>query len=698
MDDEKDFLVCLSRKLLLRRTLSFDYRVSFIAKTTKQLKDQLQSFYPNLDGSVLPPEITVSKRLKSKISTPRAIAFIFGGQGPQWWAMGRQLYHSEPIFRQWIDRIDQKFQDLTNEWTLINELLLSTNEQESRINETNIAQPALFAVQVALAAVWYSWNIQPTAIIGHSMGEVAAVFVAGRITLTDAVAIIYHRARLQHRNTRQNGRMLALGMSAEQTHKLLNNIEERRLSIAAINSAHSITLSGDTDILEVINDVVHTLHPNVFRSWLRVENAFHSHQMDRHNIREDLDDTLKDVHNSTLHNQKDMFYTSSQRVSLYSTVTGGYVDENFIFDAKYWWKNIRQTVQFYQSIQTMIIDQPDLNYFLEISPHPVLATSLREILPSNNISILASLKRKNDEQTTMLSTLSHFELDTADWKHWLSTRQYASIKESNTITEHLWTLPAYAFDNIPCWYETKQSVIARRAIHSVCHPLLGVRMWNHISPTWVNEIDLTLPQFRYLHDHRVQEQILLAAACFIEIAIAAGCELANPSTKSIVLEHVRLSQALVLDENEPVQIHTVVSLPSYEFRIYSRRSRKEDYVRKGGMASNDIMESYTDKRLLHNYTTGEWIFHANGTIVINKHATAKSFDIKYLQQKIFTQHTWSLVNKNYHQLYKVLDLRGYTFGPAFQRVRTLMGTKSSVMSHIENIDDSPQYYVHPTFT
>ncbi|CAF1123269.1 unnamed protein product [Adineta steineri] len=169
-------------------------------------------------------------------SLAQKICFVFSGQGPQWWAMGRQLYESEPLFKELIEK---------------------KNEQESRINDTNIAQPTLFVIQVALAALLVSWNIYPSSIISHSAGDQAAAFVAGRLTLRETV------------------RMLAVSMSDEEVeNKLLKGIEHLAC-IAVVNSPRRVTISGDEKTIDEIQQILSISYPNVFKARLCIENAFH---------------------------------------------------------------------------------------------------------------------------------------------------------------------------------------------------------------------------------------------------------------------------------------------------------------------------------------------------------------------------------------------------------------------------------------
>jgi acyl transferase domain-containing protein len=145
------------------------------------------------------------------VDTAPMVVFVFSGMGPQWWAMGRQLLAEEPVFRTQVEAVDAHLQAIAG-WSVLTEL--SAPESESRIQETRIAQPAIFAVQVGLASLWRSWGVEPSAIVGHSVGEAAAAYVSGALPLREAVRVIYHRSRLQQ-TTAGTGTMLAIGLARD---------------------------------------------------------------------------------------------------------------------------------------------------------------------------------------------------------------------------------------------------------------------------------------------------------------------------------------------------------------------------------------------------------------------------------------------------------------------------------------------------
>ncbi|CAF1552261.1 unnamed protein product, partial [Didymodactylos carnosus] len=270
----------------------------------------------------------------------------------------------------------------------------------SRINDTNIAQPTLFALQVALTALWISWGVYLQVIVGHSAGEIAAVYVKGRVTLTEACQIIYHRSLLPHCNTRQNGRMLAVAMSIKEAQDLIEGINDY-ICIAAHNSPRSITLSGDEKILENLYEILNVLHPKIFKSWLKIENAFHSHQMELFNIQQDLMKSLKHIKSDNVTDENNKFDLKCSQAILYPTVSGTLCDETVKFNSDYWWANVHSMVQFDKAIETILSDSPVNQIYLEISPHPVLCTSIREYIDQfkhKSVIVLHSLKRKENEQ------------------------------------------------------------------------------------------------------------------------------------------------------------------------------------------------------------------------------------------------------------------------------------------------------------
>ncbi|CAF0982625.1 unnamed protein product [Adineta steineri] len=694
--DDQAFLQRISQQLLLKRTISYQHLAIFVFLNRQQLQEQINSF---LTEQTLAGFSIVSR---STIPLSQKICFVFSGQGPQWWAMGRQLYESEPLFNKWINLIDGEMTKINNdEWRLLEELIEKKNEQESRINDTNIAQPTLFAIQVALAALLVSWNIYPSSIISHSAGDQAAAFVAGRLTLEEAVRVVYHRSRLQNRNTRQGGRMLAVSMSEEEVkEKLLQGIEHL-VSVAVVNSSRSVTLSGDEKTIDELQQILTKFYPNVFKARLRIENAFHSYQMDRFDIEKEMLSSLKDIGGLSLIDPQHMFHPKCAQAYLYSSVVGGRLSNETPVDARYWWSNVRQCVRFYDAM-TSIINDGNASVFLELSPHPVLATSIQECYQSMNQQplILPTLKRKENEQITLITSLAQLTTSSHVWQQYFHTRNVLPMKENEQIFDDF---PLYSFHLVPCWYESKDAVIKRLANRIPIHPLLGVRqLTGQTTATWKSLININLPQHAYLKDHKIQDIILFPAVAFVELATAACHQLLSPTTDdkqpTIIFEQVKFIKALVLTEHELTEIFTQIIMPMREWYIYSRpwSSAGSNCMRSSGMASVDMIDSFLDQQTLSQHSLNEFTLHAHGQIEINNITQQQSTTLLNIDT---THYTWSTHDTT--NVYNHLSTRGYQYGSSFQKIQSLHGTTSSVVAQLSNdlsaINDHSSYrLLHPT--
>ncbi len=692
-DDEQSFLAHISQQCLLRRTISYEHLAIFISANLAQLQQQLDSFLSQQST----PGLTITKRLSS--SNPR-ICFVFSGQGPQWWAMGRELYSCEPVFRRWIQLISDELIKISNGELNLYEEMIEKTEQESRINDTNISQPALFSIQVALAALLISWHIFPSAIVSHSAGEQAAAFVASRLSLTEAACLVYHRSRLQHRNTRQGGRMLAVSMSEQEAHDLLLKGIEHLACVAVVNSPRSITLSGEETIIDEIETILSTFYPKIFKARLRIQNAFHSYQMDRFNIREDMLSTLKHIPGLPLEDTQLMFDINCSHAPFYSCVTGCRVDDNTPLDAEYWWSNIRQCVRFKDAIESIIADGI-IDTFLEFSPHPVLATSISECY-ENTTSIrpliLPTLKRKENEQTTLLTSIAQLSYSSDIWKHYLASR---SIQANGDMRDLFDTFPLYAFKLNPCWYESKESVMERRAYRISTHPLLGVRQWSdHTSATWKSLININLSEYVYLTEHRIQDAIIIPATALIEMALVAYRQLLPTTTKDdipipIALENVELIKALALTEHQHTEIITQIVMQTHEWFIYSRPwpADAQDCLRSSGMACDDFIDSFSDPKTLNTYSLNQFTLHARGHIDVGPHLNVYASSAIRLDDQLKNAPYMDCAN-----VYAHISTRGYQYGPKFMATEWIKSTKSKAIGCVspkneEQNDDS--YYLHP---
>jgi len=476
-------------------------RLSAVGATPEALAEQLTAFL----GGETRPGLTVGE----PVADPAPV-FVCSGQGPQWWAMGRELLRDEPVFREKIlecDRLLREFGD----WSLLAEL--SRDEATSRLNETAIAQPAIFAIQVGLAAVWEAWGIRPVAVVGHSVGETAAAHLAGVLSLREAARVIFHRGRCMEVASGL-GRMLATALSWDQAEELIAPYRDR-VSIGAFNGPASVTLSGDGEALAAI--AAELTRRCVTCQFLRVNYAFHSQQMEP--VREELLRSLGTVERQPA------------ALPLFSTVSGRAATAQD-FDADYWWRNVRQSVRFATAIDGLL--ECGHRRFLELSPHPVLGGSILECLRARGLkgTVVGSLRRKEAERSALLGSLGalHTLGGPVNWR--------AVYPEAVAVR-----LPAYAWQQERYWNEAEESRAAR--LHPMVHPLLAHAV-KTADPTWQTRLDLEI--LPYLKDHRVQNRPVFPAAGYVELALGAARILSGATP--CVIEELDFLKALNLPEGD----------------------------------------------------------------------------------------------------------------------------------------------------
>jgi len=231
--------------------------VSVVAKTVPELIEELK--------------LAKASKVKRE-QLPLRVAFIFTGQGAQWHAMGKQLMGEEPVFKESLLRCDSIIRKHLN-WSLLEEL--SKDEASSRIHQPDISQPACCALQIALVDLWKSWGIEPVAVLGHSSGEHGAVYASGALDLEDAIMASAYRGIAMQQSS-ENGKMAAIGLSEKEALEFIAPYAGR-VGVAAINSPTSITISGDGDAIDEIDQKLKA--KDIFSRVLQVKRAFHSHHM-----------------------------------------------------------------------------------------------------------------------------------------------------------------------------------------------------------------------------------------------------------------------------------------------------------------------------------------------------------------------------------------------------------------------------------
>ncbi|OYW27309.1 MAG: beta-ketoacyl synthase, partial [Chthoniobacter sp. 12-60-6] len=327
------------------------HRLTLNARTMAEAVQELHAFSSGQAGPKLRTAFTPRRE------NPARVVFVMSGQGPQWWGMGRELMQHEPVFRQMIEACDEAMKPWAR-FSLLGEL--SRSEADSQMQRTEISQAAIFAMQMGLAALWQSWGVQPAAVIGHSVGEVAAACVAGILTLKEAAKVIVYRGRFMDDCAPHDGTMLAVGMAPDDARAVMAR-HGRTVSIAAFNGPRSLTLSGPRVELTAIAADLEA--QGIFARFLQVSHPFHHALMQP--AADALDAILGDLQPQTA------------TIPFFSTVTGQRMD-GADCTANHWSHGVRQPVEFASAVGAVAEFGSDV--WLEIGAHPALVRSIQECL------------------------------------------------------------------------------------------------------------------------------------------------------------------------------------------------------------------------------------------------------------------------------------------------------------------------------
>ncbi len=516
-----------------------DHRLAVTGHSPEQLVESLDAFLRDETR----PGLSSGRRLSAR---RRKLVFVFSGQGSQWIGMGRRLLEQEPVFRDVIERCDRAMRPY-GDWSLLAQLT-ATDAAQSRLNEVDIVQPALFAIQIGLAALWRSWGVEPQAVVGHSLGEVAAAYVAGALSLADAVRVVCHRSRLFTRAVGQ-GAMAAVELSIEEARNVLVGIEDR-VSVAASNGPSLTVLSGDPAALDAV--VSQLQRRDIFCRMVKVDFAAHSPQMEP--LRAALVDALEGLQ------------PQAESVPIYSTVTGQ-VGSGQALDALYWARNMREPVLFSTAVQCLVDDGYDI--FLEISPHPILLSAMQQGLhhAGRECTLLASLRHDEDERAILLGSLG------AVYAAGYPVSWTLIYPAGGRCVQ----LPPYPWQREPCWLEasgreTRSYREDASPSATMNHPVLGRHfVLPHPAGTHFWESLLNKNVLPYLDHHRIEGVCVLPASTYVGMALAVAAEALGSNT--VALKDIEFRKALFLPEGGTRRVQAILSrdaVGAASFDIYSR--------------------------------------------------------------------------------------------------------------------------------
>ncbi|SEO77535.1 Ketoacyl-synthetase C-terminal extension [Amycolatopsis saalfeldensis] len=478
----------------------------------------------------------------------RGAVLVFPGQGSQWLGMGAGLLKASPAFAARIAECEEALRPFTD-WSLT--AVLRGDENAADLGRVDVAQPALWAMMVSLAAVWRAHGVEPAAVIGHSQGEIAAACVAGGLSLSDGARVVAVRSQAIARTLSGHGGMVSVTASHEDVLARLKRWDGK-VSVAAVNGPSTVVVSGDVAALDELLESGQA--DGVRAKRIAVDYASHSAHVDA--LHDELASTLAPIE------------PRSSGVPFFSTVTGDWIDTAEL-GAGYWFRNLRGTVQLEGAVRSLLGGGHDV--FIEASPHPVLSAGLQDTIDAAGATeavVLGSLRRDDGGRSRLLTALAeaHVHGVRVDWRELVAGGSRVD-------------LPTYAFQRERHWLEPQEGSAnaADLGLEPADHPMLGAALGRADTDGVVLTGRIGLKSHPWLGDHVVLGAVVVPDTAFAEWAMRAGDEAGCG-----VLDELTVHRPLVLDGRDSVQVQVVAGAAAgsalQAVAVYSRRDSRGPWI------------------------------------------------------------------------------------------------------------------------
>ncbi|KAE8324345.1 hypothetical protein BDV39DRAFT_217174 [Aspergillus sergii] len=571
------------------------------------------------------------------------LVFAFTGQGAQWPGMGIAFLKHFERFRQDVEEMELALKGLDDppQWSLKDELNKSMDK--SRVMEPEFSQPLCTALQIGLVNIFAQWGIKPTAVLGHSSGEIAAAYAAQAISATDAIVIAYYRGKFVSSKEGLGG-MVAINTSQDKVHPFLRD----GVTIGCQNSPQSVTLSGDKDQIDRTVEDIEKNMPGVCRR-LRVNVAYHSHHM-------------QDI--GPAYETAILKYAGrgQQMLPMHSSVTGKIILCSQELGASYWRRNLESPVLFSDAVQCCLeLNSNKRLAFVEIGPHSTLAAPLQQTFRASNgqghCAYISTIKRLDNEfRKQLLAAAGQIHINSG-------FVDLPSIVSSGRV---LTDLPPYPWQHDQKFWEESRTNRDWRLQLAPHHELLGSRITDStdIVPSWKNI--LSVGGVPWLSDHVVQEEIVYPGAAYIAMAGAAVLQL-HPESDSYTIRDLLILEPLLLDERSLTEVITSFQPVEIADNVYS------DYY------SFSIM----------SYQGSAWVKHCRGRV-------RPSYEVPPRKQSAIS-YGLSCTSDEWYEATKTC---GITYGKSFRGLKDITvdpkgeGRASAIIKSPSDLDHHA-YSIHP---